>query len=64
MISAALRGEEQAWRDLKKVPAWIDEVLKQDAAIARMAERFRYMHQCVYWDVVLTTPPPLSGRSR
>jgi glucosamine--fructose-6-phosphate aminotransferase (isomerizing) len=47
MISAALRGEEQAWRDLEKVPAWIDEVLKQDAAIACMAERFRYMHQCV-----------------
>lgn len=47
MISAALRGEEQAWRDLEKVPAWIDEVIKQDAAIARMAERFRYMNQCV-----------------
>jgi glutamine---fructose-6-phosphate transaminase (isomerizing) len=47
MISAALRGNEQAWRDLEKVPAWIDEVLKQDAAIARMAERFRYMSQCV-----------------
>jgi len=47
MISTALRGEEQAWRDLEKVPAWIDEVLKQDAAIARMAERFRYMRQCV-----------------
>lgn len=47
MISAALRGEEGAWKDLEKVPAWIDEVLKQDAAIARMAERFRYMHQCV-----------------
>lgn len=47
MISTALRGDEQAWRDLEKVPAWIDELLQQDAAIARMAERFRYMHQCV-----------------
>jgi glutamine---fructose-6-phosphate transaminase (isomerizing) len=47
MISAALREEEGDWKDLEKVPAWIDEVLKQDAAIARMAERFRYMHQCV-----------------
>jgi glutamine---fructose-6-phosphate transaminase (isomerizing) len=47
MISTALRGEEQAWSDLEKVPVWIDEVLKQDSAIARMAERFRYMRQCV-----------------
>jgi glutamine---fructose-6-phosphate transaminase (isomerizing) len=47
MISAALRGEEGDWKNLEKVPAWIDEVVKQDAAIARMAERFRYMHQCV-----------------
>ncbi len=47
MISAALRAEEQDWRDLEKVPAWIEEILGQDAAIARMAERFRYMNQCV-----------------
>ena len=47
MISTALCGDELAWRDLEKVPAWIDELLKQDAAIARMAERFRYMRQCV-----------------
>jgi glutamine---fructose-6-phosphate transaminase (isomerizing) len=47
MISVALRGDEQAWNDLEKVPAWIDEILKRDASIARMAERFRYMNQCV-----------------
>jgi len=47
MISVALRGDEQAWRDLEKVPAWIEKVIKQDASIARMAERFRYMNQCV-----------------
>jgi glucosamine--fructose-6-phosphate aminotransferase (isomerizing) len=47
MISAALRGDEQDWRDLEKVPAWIEEVLKQDDSITRMAERFRYMNQCV-----------------
>jgi glucosamine--fructose-6-phosphate aminotransferase (isomerizing) len=47
MISAALRSEEQDWRDLEKVPGWIEEILQQDVAIARMAERFRYMQQCV-----------------
>jgi glucosamine--fructose-6-phosphate aminotransferase (isomerizing) len=47
MISVALRGDEKVWNELEKVPAWIDEVLQQDAAIARMAERFRYMNQCV-----------------
>ncbi len=47
MISAALSGDESYWQELEKVPAWIDEVLLQDAAIARMAERFRYMNQCV-----------------
>lgn len=47
MLSVALRQDEQAWRELEKVPGWIGEILAQDAAIARMSERFRYMHQCV-----------------
>ena len=47
MISAALRGDEKDWQDLARVPGWINEVLDQDASIARMAERFCYMQQCV-----------------
>ena len=47
MISAALSGEENAWKELQKVPGWIEELLKQDAEIERMAQRYRYMHQCV-----------------
>jgi glucosamine--fructose-6-phosphate aminotransferase (isomerizing) len=47
MISAAMSGEEQAWQDLARVPDWISAVLEQDQSIARMAERFRYMQQCV-----------------
>jgi glucosamine--fructose-6-phosphate aminotransferase (isomerizing) len=42
-----LSAEEQAWRELENVPAWIEEVLGQDEAIARAVERFRYMDQCV-----------------
>jgi glucosamine--fructose-6-phosphate aminotransferase (isomerizing) len=47
MISAALGADQQAWRQLENVPGWIEEVIGQDAAIARAAERFRYMNQCV-----------------
>jgi glutamine---fructose-6-phosphate transaminase (isomerizing) len=47
MLSAALSGNGPAWKELDKVPAWVEKVLKQDAPIARMAERYRYMRQCV-----------------
>lgn len=47
MLSAALSGESARWKELGKVPAWAEKVLKQDVPIARMAERYRYMNQCV-----------------
>lgn len=47
MISAALSRDQSCWRELAKVPRWVEKVLKQDAPIARMAERYRYMRQCV-----------------
>lgn len=47
MISAALRGEEQDWQELARVPEWIETLLEQDAEIERMAQRYRYMGQCV-----------------
>jgi glutamine---fructose-6-phosphate transaminase (isomerizing) len=47
MLSAALADNRTYWRELQKVPAWMEKVLKQDAPIARMAERYRYMRQCV-----------------
>ncbi len=47
MLSAALRGEKSAWDDLEKVPGWIREALKLDAEIRSMAERYRFMQQCV-----------------
>jgi glucosamine--fructose-6-phosphate aminotransferase (isomerizing) len=47
MISAALRGEKSLWRELDKVPRWAEQVLKHDAMLGRMAERYRYMDQCV-----------------
>ena len=47
MISAALAGDESLWRELENVPAWVEQVLMQDDPIARMAQRYRYMHLCV-----------------
>lgn len=47
MLSTALAGDRALWRELEKVPGWVEKVLRQDAPIARMAERYRYMRQCV-----------------
>jgi glucosamine--fructose-6-phosphate aminotransferase (isomerizing) len=47
MLSAAVAGEAERWRELGQVPGWVEEVLKEDVSIARMAQRYRYMRQCV-----------------
>lgn len=47
MLSAALTGEGQAWAELERVADWVSEVVKMDAEIAQMAQRYRYMQQCV-----------------
>jgi len=43
----ALEGDQDAWAQLGQVPAWAEQVLKQDEMIQRMSERFRYMKECV-----------------
>ena len=47
MLSAALAGSSQAWKDLARLPAWTSTALKQDKFIAQAAQRYRYMRQCV-----------------
>ncbi len=47
MLSAALAGNESLWQELEKVSGWAEEALKLDESISHMAERFRYMRQCV-----------------
>jgi glucosamine--fructose-6-phosphate aminotransferase (isomerizing) len=47
MLSATLAGNKTQKRELEKVSGWAEKVLKQDAQIAQMAERYRYMRQCV-----------------
>lgn len=47
MLSVALAGDHTCWHELGKVSGWVEKVLKQDAPISRMTERYRYMKQCV-----------------
>ena len=47
MLSAALTADRACWRELGKLSSWAEKVLKLDAPIARMAERYRFMRQCV-----------------
>ena len=47
MLSAAMSGSQARWQELAQVPGWVEEVLKEDSGIAQMAQRYRYMQQCV-----------------
>lgn len=47
MLSAALSRSEARWDELAGVSGWAAQVLRLDGEIARMAQRYRYMNQCV-----------------
>jgi glucosamine--fructose-6-phosphate aminotransferase (isomerizing) len=47
MLSAAMREDEEMWHDLECLPDWVEQVLQQNVVIERMAQRYRYMEQCV-----------------
>jgi glucosamine--fructose-6-phosphate aminotransferase (isomerizing) len=47
MLSAALANSDERWNELASVPEWARYVLKLDDGIAQMAQRYRYMSQCV-----------------
>lgn len=47
MLSVALAHDDPGYGVLQKVPDWVYEMLELDAKIQRMAERYRYMDQCV-----------------
>jgi glutamine---fructose-6-phosphate transaminase (isomerizing) len=46
MLSTALDGNADRWHALTQVPGWIEAVLQQDAAIGRIAERYRFLQHC------------------
>lgn len=47
MISAALNNSEEHWKELASVSQWAEQTLALDEEIAQMAQRYRYMNQCV-----------------
>jgi glucosamine--fructose-6-phosphate aminotransferase (isomerizing) len=47
MISAALAESDARWDELASVSAWAEQALGLDERIAQMAQRYRYMSQCV-----------------
>lgn len=47
MISAALSNSDTYWNELASVSRWAEQALALDARIAQMAQRYRYMSQCV-----------------
>ncbi|MEN8173788.1 MAG: SIS domain-containing protein, partial [Chloroflexota bacterium] len=47
MLSAAMSGDSERWRELEQVSGWAKAVLAHDHVIAQAAQRYRYMEQCV-----------------
>jgi len=46
-LAAALRGDDQLLRELRRVPQLVSEALSLDERIGRLTQRYRYMTQCV-----------------
>ncbi len=47
MLSAAMQQSKEAYAVLQHVPEWIEQMLALDEKIGNLAERYRYMTQCV-----------------
>ncbi len=47
MLSAALGGDAERWRELRKVAGWMKSTLKQADFIAQAAQRYRYIDRTV-----------------
>lgn len=47
MLSAAMSGKADRWKELAQVAGWVNAVLELDETISQAAQRYRYMQQCV-----------------
>lgn len=48
MLSAALDpAHPERWDELARLPGWMEAALKLDESLAALAQRYRYMEQCV-----------------
>ncbi len=47
LLSVALRGDTEQLAALRRLPDWVSQALTLESEIARVAQRYRYMDQCV-----------------
>ena len=47
MLSVAMNGSKEDWKDLGQVSKWMKQTLRQNDLIEQAAQRYRYMRQCV-----------------
>jgi glucosamine--fructose-6-phosphate aminotransferase (isomerizing) len=47
MLSAALAGDRDRWRELERASVWVNDALKLDGIVQQSAQRYRYMQSCV-----------------
>jgi len=47
MLSAALAEDAARWEELQRLPGWMARTLDMDVRLAQVAERYRFMEQCV-----------------
>ena len=47
LLSTALSGSQKHWEELQRLPEYMAEMMKANDVIKQMAERYRYMSECV-----------------
>lgn len=47
MLAVSLKDDAERRRALDKVPAWIQQTLTEDERLKQLAQRYRFMQQCV-----------------
>lgn len=47
MLSAALEGDGDRWRELERASDWVNEALRLDGMVQQSVQRYRYMQSCV-----------------
>ncbi len=47
MLSSSLAADDQMWQELALIPGKMSEILSINEEVARVAERYRYMRDCV-----------------